>query len=53
MVRRCDAVVMFRIQDRELASCRIRPQRAPSVVSNKTLYPHCLVLVSTQEDLRA
>ena len=40
------------IQDREIASWQVRPQRAPSVVSlSKTLCPHCLALVSTQKDL--
>ena len=47
------AVVKRQIQDHELASWRVRPQRALSVVSlSKTLYSHGSVLVSNQEDVR-
>ena len=48
-MERCGTVVKRRIQDRELVGST---QASTNVVSlSKTLYPHCLVLVSTQEDM--
>ena len=47
-MERCGAVVKRRTRDREVPGSI--PTNSKSVVSlSKRLYPHCLVLVSTQE----
>ena len=51
-VERCGAVVKRRIQDQQELAGSTPASIKCCVWSTDTLYPHCLVLVSTQEDLR-